>query len=116
LQALPKTYQKWIKRKFIMGRILAILVALACILVIFIIAANENANERLNWTVDFLKSLIQDLILTPLFFLAFQYIVVRLMKSAITKRSSKFKYAIGKVLDEHLWEISVHIFGILIIL
>jgi hypothetical protein len=90
-----------------MGRILAILVALACILVIFIIAANQNRVERLNWTVDFLKSLIQDLILNPLFFLAFQYIVVRLMNSAISKKSSKFKYAIGKVLDENIRELSV---------
>ena len=40
-----------------------------CIMAIFIIAANQTSEERHYWTVNFIKVMLQDFLVTPLLYL-----------------------------------------------
>jgi len=103
---------KSMKRKLLAGRIFAALVTLTCILVIMIISANQNDSERRNWAMDFIKSLFQDLIFTPVIFLFLQYIALKIILSRTVTKRPKLRSMLSLLIDDIIWNISVRIMSL----
>jgi hypothetical protein len=79
---------KYMKIRRIIGFVMSLLVICGSILAIFIIAANNTPEEDFAWKADFIKSTIQDFIITPVLFLAIQYVLYKVTLTNLF-RSSK---------------------------
>jgi len=78
-------------------------------IIIFIINSNQTPVQRIAWTIDFIQSLIQDLVLTPLLYMLSQYYLFKAHSNP--KFAKKFpkvhQKLIPKILEESLSEIFV---------
>jgi len=99
----------WVQRKLIIGRYFVALIVLTCLAIIIIIAANQNSQESKNWTVDFLKSLLQDLLLTPILIIIFQYFMLKLLRSKQLQKRPKIRYILINIADENIFDVIVRI-------
>ena len=76
--------------------------------IIFIINSNQTTVQRIAWSIDFIQSLLQDLILTPILYIFGQYCLFRIHSSPkFSKKFTKTHQLLRKVLDEFLLEIFV---------
>jgi len=78
-------------------------------IIIFIINSNQTPVQRIAWTIDFIQSLMQDLVLTPLLYMLSQYYIFKAHSSP--KFAKKFPRIhmklIPRILEESLQEIFV---------
>ena len=77
------------------------------LLAIIIILANQSSEERMEWTANFIQSLIQDLFLTPALFLALQYFYLRVLDHQSLDKKPRIKSLITKQVDPSLWILKV---------
>lgn len=76
--------------------------------VVIIISANQTNAQRINWTIDFLKSFLQDLFINPLVTTAIQYGYLKLYESRYIRRKPKVHKHMSKYLNEVILEIEVN--------
>lgn len=100
----------FLKIKTRIGYTLLALLFIISFLIIFIIDANENNLERLSWTVDFIKSTLQDLFLNPLFDLLYQYLAIKAYEHEFFRKHPKLHKIVGMTLEESLIEMKVKIY------
>jgi len=80
---------------------------LGCLLAISIVLANQSDDERMQWTGNFLQSLLQDLLITPALFLAMQYFYLRMLENSTIDERPRLKKLIRNQIDPSLWELKV---------
>jgi len=95
---------KW-KNRF--GYIFTNAIVLGCLLAISIVLANQSDDERMQWTGNFLQSLLQDLLITPALFLALQYFYLRMLEHSTIDERPRLKKIIRNQIDPSLWELKV---------
>jgi len=78
------------------------------LLAIIIILANQSAEERMEWTANFIQSLIQDLLLTPALYLALQYFLLRVLENQYLDKKPRIKSLVMKQVDPSLWLLKVN--------
>lgn len=106
----------WMKRKLIIGKYFVALTVMTCIGIIIIIAANQDAKLSKNWTIDFVKTLLQDLLLSPLLFLWLQYYMLKIMRSKALQKKPRLRTLLSLLSDENIFEVLVILIEILVIL
>jgi len=99
-----------LRAKFIIGAIITSLIMGSCIILMFVISANQTDQERISWTADFIIIIAMDFLLGPFLIILsdifYRYVFFRTAKS----RGSKTGQLMYKLLsDYNLQEINNHI-------
>lgn len=94
------------------GVLITAVLFLICLLVIFVINANQSSQQQLMWTVDFIQSLIQDLLVNPLFYLVFQYYAFKFHDGQFCTQKPRLQKVVYKILDNQLIELRVLYFNL----
>ncbi len=102
-----KVQTRWPAIKRYSGRLFSLTIILICLLIITIISANQLPVQRLNWALDFFKSLLQDIFLNPIFSLVTQYYFSKFLESDKLKKYPKLKQRMLKYMDTELLDVLV---------
>jgi len=103
------------KRKLIIGKYFVALTVMTSMGIIIIIAANQDAKQSKAWTIDFIKTLLQDLLLSPVLFLLLQYYMLKILKSKALKKKPRLRSFLSQISDENIFEALVTFKEILVI-
>ncbi len=83
------------------------LTIIGCILIMFIIAANKTVTEQRAWSGFFFFFVLQDLLIVPLVYMGFNYILFKLVKRHDMRMKPALHYTLYTQLNRDLEDVYV---------